>query len=236
MKGVSYAAGIGGFLSLLFNPCNGIGATVHNESDLLWFVSGLPFHLANGIVKARFLEKHLIESLDECLHQLSKEHVPMAWSIGPSTHPADLGSRLEAHGWLHGDEAPGMAIDLNVLDKSYSSPASLTIELVQDEATFRTWLRVMTVGSEIPEEGLKFLLELVSRRGFKDDPLVRYYLGFLNGSPVATSLLYLSGGVAGIYNVATLPEARRRGIGSALTVAPLMQAHEWGFRIGILTI
>ncbi|HEY6285337.1 MAG TPA: GNAT family N-acetyltransferase [Ktedonobacteraceae bacterium] len=213
---------------------HGLGATIHDERDLLWFVSGLPFHLANGIVKARFPVDRLTDNLDERLRQLSAEHVPMAWLIGPSTHPVDLGSHLEAYGWILGDETPGMAVDLKTLDKSLSTPASLTIELVQDEATFRTWLRIMTVGSEIPEEGLKFLLELVSRRGFNVDPMVHYYLGFLNGSPVATSLLYLSEGVAGIYNVTTLPEVRHQGIGSALTVAPLVQAHEWGYRIGTL--
>ncbi len=106
------------------------------------------------------------------------------------------------------DEAPGMAIDLQTLDEALSPLASLTIERVQDEVALRTWLRIMTVGSEIPEEGLTLLLELVSKRGFTDDPAVHYYLGVLDDKPVATSLLYLGGGVAGIYNVATLPEVR----------------------------
>ncbi len=213
---------------------HGLGAIVHDEPDLRWFVSGLPFHLANGIVKADFRAARLEDSLDERLHQLTAEHVPMAWLIGPSTRPVDLGSRLEAHGWMLGDEAPGMAIGLETLDESLSSPASLTIERVQDEETLRTWLRIMTVSSEIPEEGLTFLLELVSRHGFTDGPSVHYYLGVLDDKPVATSLLYLGAGVAGIYNVATLPEVRRQGSGSALTIAPLLQARAWGYRIGTL--
>ncbi len=94
------------------------------------------------------------------------------------------------YGWVLGDEAPGMAIDLQTLEESLSLPASLTIERVHDEATLRTWLRIMTVGSEIPEEGLTLLLELVSRHGFTDSPLVHYYLGVLDDKPVATSLLY----------------------------------------------
>jgi hypothetical protein len=31
-----------------------LGAVVHDEPELLWFLSGLPFHLANGIVRTHF--------------------------------------------------------------------------------------------------------------------------------------------------------------------------------------
>ena len=31
-----------------------LGAVVHDETELLWFLSGLPFHLANGIVRTHF--------------------------------------------------------------------------------------------------------------------------------------------------------------------------------------
>ncbi|MEO8971180.1 MAG: GNAT family N-acetyltransferase, partial [Ktedonobacteraceae bacterium] len=103
-----------------------------------------------------------------------------------------------------------------------SLPLHLTIERVSDEEMLKTWLRILFIGSELPEEGLTWLLDRVTQHGFKDDSLVHYYLGMLDGRPVATSMLYRGGGVAGIYNVATLSEARRQGIGSALTLAPLL--------------
>ena len=225
---------------------HGLGALVHDEPELLWFSSGLPFHLANGIMRAQFPTDRLENTLDKRLQQLTFEHAPKVWLVGPSTHPPDLGSRLQAHGWILGDEAPGMAIDLQALDDHLSLPASLTIEQVHDEETLRTWLRIMTIGSEIPEEGLTLLLEKVSKHGFKGEgnngegmgrAEPRHYicyLGVLDDKPVATSLLYLGGGVAGIYNVATLLEARRQGIGSALTIAPLLKARALGYRVGTL--
>jgi ribosomal protein S18 acetylase RimI-like enzyme len=206
-----------------------LGAMVYKESEVLWFLSRLPFHLANGIVRASFPES----AMEERLKQFTAYHVPIAWLVGPSTRPASLGIYLEQHGWMH-EDAPGMALDLQSLDKLSSSPSQLTIIHVNNEEQLKTWLRVMTVGSEIPEEGLHLLLDVLDKRGMQVDPAIHYYLGMRDDRPVATSLLYSGGGVAGIYNVATLPEVRRQGIGTALTVAPLLYARTLGYRIGVL--
>lgn len=208
---------------------HGLRAEVHEEPEALWFLSRLPFHLANGIVRTHFAE-HTVE---ERLKQFTAYHLPIAWLVSPSTRPASLGTCLEQHGWMR-EDAPGMALDLQSLDESLFPPSQLTIVRVSDEEQLKIWLRVMTAGSEIPEEGLKLLLDVVARRGVPEDPTFHYYLGLLNDRPVATSLLYLGGGVAGIYNVATLPEVRRQGIGRALTVLPLLHARTLGYRIGVL--
>ncbi len=47
-------------------------------------------------------------------------------------------------------------------------------------------------------------------------------------------MVFYSSGVAGIYNVAVLPEYRNRGIGTAITMAALIQAKKKGYEISTI--
>ena len=55
-----------------------------------------------------------------------------------------------------------------------------------------------------------------------------------DGRLVATSMLYLANGLAGIYCVATMPEERGKGLGAHVTAEALRAAHRIGYRVGVL--
>ncbi len=52
------------------------------------------------------------------------------------------------------------------------------------------------------------------------------YVGYLDGEPIATALTFIAGGVAGAYNVATLPGYRRRGYAEFMIRTSLERARE----------
>ncbi|MFN8519775.1 MAG: GNAT family N-acetyltransferase [Chloroflexota bacterium] len=58
------------------------------------------------------------------------------------------------------------------------------------------------------------------------DPRLDLWLGLVDGSPVAVSMGFREAGVLGIYGVATIPAARRRGYATALTTHAIDQAPE----------
>jgi ribosomal protein S18 acetylase RimI-like enzyme len=60
------------------------------------------------------------------------------------------------------------------------------------------------------------------------------FVGYLESEPVATHILFNGASVAGVYAVATIPAAQRQGIGAAITLKPLLDAREMGYRYAVL--
>lgn len=154
------------------------------------------------------------------------------WWMEPPLRPADWEPALSKHGFGYSDGTPGMAADLQGLDESLGAVDGLEVRTVANEESLRAWVNVFIHGYGLPPTWESITYDLWLQLGF-DLPL-RNYLGIWNGKPVSTSTLFYGGGAAGIYCVATLPEARGKGIGAALTLHPLLEARESGYRIGVL--
>jgi hypothetical protein len=162
----------------------------------------------------------------------SRGTAAFTWWLGPDLAPAGWAPYLQAHGFRFDDGTPGMALALDVLPAQQRLPPGLEIIQVEDLATLEAWIDVFAEGYPIPSEMKLHFLTLLTDLGL--DLPARHYLGLLEGSPVATSNMYLGAGVAGVMFVATLPAARQRGIGAAMTLRPLYDARALGYRAGIL--
>jgi GNAT superfamily N-acetyltransferase len=149
--------------------------------------------------------------------------------------PDDLGQRLIAAGFIHAGDEPGMATDLHALNEESPVPQGFAIQRVRASAEIATWAATLNAngfGEGVVES--EWVGAMYARLACGDDTPWRHYLGLLAGAPVATSTLFLSAGVAGVYFVSVHPDARRRGIGAAVTLAPLREAREQGYHIGVL--
>ena len=204
------------------------------DSDLIQVVTGLPFALLNGIFGARLAPEHVDAVIETTIAHLASRQVPGLWWSGPSTQPPDLGRHLESHGFVHTGDTPGMAVDLLALAQDAPLPADVTIKRVEDREMLRIWAQVGWVGTGFPATGQDKFAELELSIGLPPDRSRYRYLGFKDGVPVATSAMALHAGVAGIFAVATLAEFRRQGMGAAVTLAPLLDAREMGYRVGTL--
>ncbi len=207
---------------------------VHEEPELTWVATGSPLSYFNGVIHTALTTSDPDTKIEEVLDSFKARNQLMSWWVSPSSSPEDLSLRLEAHGLAFTFQDVGMALELSNLKETFAMPAGLVIERVKDAQTLQTWLHTFGLGYDLDERILVEYSKLVTSVP-RDQHLVGpFYLARLHGEPVATSALCCAAGVAGIYEVCTVPFARGRGIGAAITRAPLLDARDMGYRIAVL--
>jgi GNAT superfamily N-acetyltransferase len=209
---------------------------VHDdEPDLRWYTTpGVPVPLFNHVYSTRLAQEENVDArIEEVMGSFAEREVPFMWSVGPFTQPSDLGARLESRGLSREEEMPGMAVDLRAINEDLPSSAHAT-ERVSSTEVLRECIEIMRVGFELPELTSEVLFEAFTAMGLTAESPLRSYVGRIEGEAVAASSLFLAAGVAGIYNVATLPKARRQGLGAAVTLEGLREARELGYHIAVL--
>jgi GNAT superfamily N-acetyltransferase len=201
---------------------------------LTWFITNVPDHFMNLVVCTQVppqgVDAHIEHALD---HFRSLRIYKVTWLVKEDVPEAEIREYLLSHG-LTRTESFGaeMAADLSSIPEDVPRPAGLKIVHVEDPETLREWIHTASIGFKVPAEYESVWYEFFAEAVF-EQPFWTY-LALLDNRPVGTSQLFLSAGVAGIYNVTCVPEARGQGIGAALTLAALQDARAIGYRIAIL--
>jgi GNAT superfamily N-acetyltransferase len=206
--------------------------TIHNDKDVLFTVSDIPFPIFNSILDAKFSEENASKHIEHIKSQYSDSKIPLLWWISPSDKPSSLSEKIQKHGFSYSDEAIGMAMELDTLVKK-DLPNGVTIELVKDTDMLKVWCDTLIAGYELPEFVSDIFYDFYMSIGL-DNKDIYNYIAMLDGKPVATSSVLFSSGVAGIYNVSTMKNARKKGIGSAITTIPLLMAKELNYSTAVL--
>jgi GNAT superfamily N-acetyltransferase len=211
------------------------GATLRQDGGGLLIATGVPLPFFNGVMGASLTEGRVEAAIERARAFFREWGMPWLWWVGPTTRPADLAERLRARGFARAFEMPGMAADLRELPEGLSMPQGVSIERVSSPAALSDWLRAAIAAFDFPPRLEPPLLAMERSVGVAPESPYHRFLGRLDGRPVATASLYLGEEVAGLFTIGTVADARRRGIGAAMTLAPLREARERGYRVGILS-
>ena len=209
------------------------GMYVDERDDLLLVDCGLACDTFNVVCNARLAPDTADRRIREALNYFARAGRPFSWWASSSDGPPDLHKRLGAAGLSLEEVAPAMAADLHRLADGPLDPGGLQIRRARSAKELMDFARVVAANRSPPEpHGLRFY-ELAAP-ALLDDAPAWLYVGYLNGEPVTASELAIGGGIAGLYNVCTLAAYRRRGFAAAVTLRPLLDARDQGYRTAIL--
>jgi ribosomal protein S18 acetylase RimI-like enzyme len=212
------------------------GGEVHEDDELSWFITGRPY--LNGVTRtylARDDKAYVEAKIIETCNRFQVRGVGFNWAVGPLTRPGNLGTYLENSGFTHRHEDIGMAIDITAISEDLPPPPELVIQECQNAEMLRAWLPVEMRGFNASEDIATRYYENYINIGFGTGRPWHHYVGWLHNAPVGVASLLLQAGIAGIYGVTTIPEVRRQGVGTAMTLHALRMASALGYRIAVLT-
>jgi ribosomal protein S18 acetylase RimI-like enzyme len=204
------------------------GGESWDSEGLVLTITGLPSPAFNvGFVLQPLVDP--ARQLREAISRFEMRGVPFQISVRDRLDP--LAERACGElGLAAMDELlPGMALeDLSVADR-HPMPEWLRIAPV-DDTNVDHYVAVAARAFGAPRD----LMTELSTPRVLSAPGLETYVGYMDDTPVATAVLVMAQGVAGIFNIATEEAYRRRGIGEAMTAHVIKVARESGCRIAAL--
>ena len=196
--------------------------------DFVRFITGQPFAMANIAILSGSGDAEAVEEAIAPLLQLS---TPVAVMFPHGVSDA-IRETLEVRGFTSHTK-PAMAVDIGSLT-GVELPQGYSWTRIGPGTDSDEWAETMAAGFGGSVGFAQMFSPEAAGADMAPDADLQWFGVRHAGQIVATSMLFLSEGVAGIYCVATLPEERRRGFGAYATSEPLRVAQALGYRVGVL--
>jgi ribosomal protein S18 acetylase RimI-like enzyme len=210
------------------------GMRAQEDDELVMVDSGLACDTFNVVCRARLARANARGRVAAAVDYFRLVARPFSWWVGPADRPADLREFLVAAGLEAAELELAMAADLDRLAVTVARPVGLRIERARTPEQVGDYAAIVAGNGESPDPDVVRFLDAARPLLLAAEAPIRLYVGYLDDRPVAASELTLGGGVAGLYGIATRAPYRRRGIGGALTLRPLLEARAAGYRTAIL--
>ncbi|MCO6435610.1 MAG: GNAT family N-acetyltransferase [Phycisphaerae bacterium] len=204
------------------------GAGAVHEPGQIRMITGAPHPFGNFALMVRGDDP---DGVSRAAELLSTCGAPAA-ILTPGKASAPVDALLRERGFAPHDPMPAMAVDIERMPQT-ALPQGYELFRV-DGADGGTWADVFAIGYELPPVVARVFAPNGTSAGLSADATTQYFAVRKDGRWVATSMIFLHDGLAGVYCVATIPEERGKGLGAYATAEPLRQAFKVGYRVGVL--
>jgi GNAT superfamily N-acetyltransferase len=210
------------------------GMSVTDQGDLLIADSGLDDDTWNAVLLTRLTPESASRRITETQAAVAATGRGFAWRVGPASAPADLADRLTAAGLPATETEPAMWLSLAALPDPPDPAGGLEIRVVTSSRELAEFAAIIATNWDPPRAAIAQYYAVVAQAALAEANPARYLIGYHDGRPACTAELCLHAGLAGLYNIVTLPVYRRRGFGTAITVAALRLAARQGAPTAVL--
>ena len=219
------AAADGNFVASLTRLVTHVqGAASQEFRGVTAVVTGLPVGLFNGCFAVRDTNA---DALDDAIRWVATASVPYRVWVREGMGE-ELATVPPRHGLARLERLfPGMV--LRPIPAAPSPPPGVAVHRVVDTPGLAEYRGVLVAGGAAPQ----FVARLLPQ-SLLGDPDITLFTATLDGRPAGTALTIKTGSTVGVYNVATLPWARRRGVGTAATRAVVDDGRLRGCELAVL--
>lgn len=213
-----------------FGNCKGCES--YSDRGVAWYDSGVDYALLNGA----WTRTHTIEPerAEPALQHFRQRNRPFIWWVLPSQDSASHVEWLTKTGFSHEEDLWGMTLDLLRSRPEPALPSGLAVLRLSSSDDLVRFSQVLNEGDlQAPGRVVEELPRVLG--GSPEGPRPEFFIGVLDGAPVATAAVLFLQKVAGVYAIATIPSARRRGIGASMTFAAMEAGRKAGCELAVLT-
>jgi GrpB-like predicted nucleotidyltransferase (UPF0157 family)/GNAT superfamily N-acetyltransferase len=202
------------------------------EPDITVVRSQIPDDTFNYVLSSNFTKKNAKDRIGHILNLFRKFHLPFSWWVGEADSPIALGDLLLQHGFSFKEKNIGMYMELSHFNACYNR-TSLTFRRVESREQLKHFADIIVSIGGTPEAFNLIYSQLPPVIYCGKTPL-EMYVAYLNDVPVVTGILVMHANVAGIYYVATVPQQRNKGFGTAMMMYLMSLAKDRGYFIATL--
>jgi len=185
-------------------------------------------------------DKKSLTTLNKVLEDIENFYISMnrnpACYITPQTNPHELPTILNEREYKLAFSDAWMMFKSRKINNKRIRNKDLVIKTVKNLEDLGTFIKVFEISfgdssEEDPYSGLppsykKAIYNSFTNEEYQKEKTVTHYLGILDDKPVGITTLITYKKFGGIYNVGVIPEYRKQGIGSTLSLKAVKDALE----------
>lgn len=203
-----------------------------DENGFEGVYSAMPIPILNRVMRANATTKDLKENLNHLKKKYHENNISMHWELWPSNFPGNTKEILQEYGFEYDRDFPAMVLEAKQIPEEQLF--SLRIKKVQNEKEAGILADLFAEIYGVPESARDDYLNNMLNAGFDLDSKLHNYIGYEEDKPVSISSTFYDSGVVGIYNVGTIEGYNRKGYGTEITLYPLLEAKERGYKYMML--